>query len=53
MQKKTSFLVLVLVLAALIGGAYVLYGRLSAGAGADNLSVQTPRRPGPARASIN
>lgn len=42
MQKKTSFLVLVLVLAALIGGAYVLYGRLSAGAGADNLSVQTP-----------
>ena len=42
MQKKTSFLVLVLVLAVLIGGAYVLYGRLSAGAGADNLSVQTP-----------
>ena len=42
MQKKTSFLVLVLVLAALIGGAYVLYGRLSVGAGADNLSVQTP-----------
>ena len=42
MQKKTSFLVLALVLAALIGGAYVLYGRLSAGAGADNLSVQTP-----------
>ena len=42
MQKKTSFLVFVLVLAALIGGAYVLYGRLSAGAGADNLSVQTP-----------
>ena len=42
MQKKTSFLVLVLVLAALIGGAYVLYGRLSAGAVADNLSVQTP-----------
>ena len=43
MQKKTSFLVLVLVLAALIGGAYVLYGRLSVGAGADNLSVQTPQ----------
>lgn len=42
MQKKTSFLVLVLVLVVLIGGAYVLYGRLSAGAGADNLSVQTP-----------
>ncbi len=42
MKKKTSLVVLVLVLAALIGGAYVLYGRLSAGAGADNLSVQTP-----------
>ena len=42
MQKKTSFLVLVLVLVVLIGGAYVLYGRLSVGAGADNLSVQTP-----------
>ena len=42
MQKKTSFLVLVLILVVLIGGAYVLYGRLSAGAGADNLSVQTP-----------
>ena len=39
MQKKTSFVVLALVLVVLIGGASVLYSRLSAGAGADNLSV--------------
>ena len=43
MQKKTSFVVLALVLVVLIGGASVLYSRLSAGAGADNLSVQTPQ----------
>lgn len=43
MKKKSSFLVLILVLAALIGGAYVLYGRLSAGAGADNLAAQAPQ----------
>ena len=42
MKKKTSLVVLILALVVLIGGAYVLYGRLSAGAGADNLSVQTP-----------
>ncbi|WP_297719418.1 TlpA disulfide reductase family protein [Intestinimonas sp.] len=43
MKKKTSFLVLILVLAALIGGAYVLYGRLSADAGPGNLAAQTPQ----------
>lgn len=43
MQKKTSFLVLVLVLVVLIGGAYMLYGRLSADAQPDNLSAQAPQ----------
>ena len=41
-MKKGSFWVLALVLAVLIGGAYVLYGRLSADARPDNLSAQTP-----------
>ena len=43
MKKKTSFVVLILALVVLIGGAYVLYGRLSAGARPDNLSAQTPQ----------
>lgn len=43
MKKKTSFVVLALVLVVLIGGASVLYNRLSAGAGTDNLSAQTPQ----------
>ena len=46
MKKKNSFWLLILVFVALIGGAYVLYDRLSAGAGADNLSVQTPAESG-------
>lgn len=41
-MKKGSFWVLALVLVVLIGGAYVLYSRLSAGARPDNLSAQTP-----------
>ena len=41
-MKKGSFWVLALVLVVLIGGAYVLYGRLSADARPDNLSAQTP-----------
>lgn len=41
-MKKGSFWVLALVLAVLIGGAYALYGRLSADARPDNLSAQTP-----------
>lgn len=41
-MKKGSFWVLVLVLVVLIGGAYVLYSRLSADARPDNLSAQTP-----------
>lgn len=43
MKKKTSFVVLALILVVLIGGASVLYNRLSAGAGTDNLSAQTPQ----------
>ena len=43
MKKKTSLVVLILVLVVLIGGAYVLYGRLSADARPDNLSAQTPQ----------
>lgn len=43
MKKKTSFVVLVLALVVLIGGASVLYSRLSAGTGTDNLSTQTPQ----------
>ena len=43
MKKKTSLVVLILVLVVLIGGAYVLYGRLSADAQPDNLSAQAPR----------
>lgn len=43
MKKKISFVVLILVLAVLIGGASMLYSRLSAGAGTDNLSAQTPQ----------
>lgn len=41
-MKKGSFWVLALVLVVLIGGAYVLYSRLSADARPDNLSAQTP-----------
>ena len=41
-MKKGSFWVLALVLVVLIGGAYVLYGCLSADARPDNLSAQTP-----------
>ena len=40
MKKKTSLLVLILVFVVLIGGAYVLYSRLSAGTQSDNLSAQ-------------
>ena len=40
-MKKGSFWVLALVLVVLIGGAYVLYSRLSADARPDNLSAQT------------
>lgn len=43
MKKKTSLVVLILALVVLIGGAYVLYGRLSADARPDNLSAQTPQ----------
>lgn len=43
MKKKTSLVVLILALVVLIGGAYVLYGRLSADTRPDNLSAQTPR----------
>ena len=42
MKKKTSLVVLILVLVVLIGGAYMLYGRLSADAQPDNLSAQAP-----------
>ena len=41
-MKKGSFWVLALVLVVLIGGAYMLYSRLSADARPDNLSAQTP-----------
>lgn len=43
MKKKTSLVVLILVLVVLIGGAYMLYGRLSADAQPDNLSAQAPQ----------
>ena len=43
MKKKTSLVVLILALVVLIGGAYVLYGRLSADARPDNLSAQAPQ----------
>ena len=43
MKKKTSLVVLILALVVLIGGAYVLYGRLSADTRPDNLSAQTPQ----------
>ena len=43
MKKKTSLVVLILALVVLIGGAYVLYGRLSADARPDNLYAQTPQ----------
>lgn len=41
-MKKGSFWVLALVLVVLIGGAYMLYSRLSVDARPDNLSAQTP-----------
>ena len=43
MKKKTSLVVLILGLVVLIGGAYMLYGRLSADAQPDNLSAQAPQ----------
>ena len=39
MKKKTSLLALVLVFLVLLGGAYVLYSRLSTDAGPENLSA--------------
>lgn len=42
MKKKSSVWILALVFVLFIGGAYILYGRLSADARPDNLSAQTP-----------
>lgn len=42
MKKKSSVWILALVFVLFIGGAYILYGRLSADARTDNLSAQTP-----------
>ena len=42
MNQKTKVLTLLLALVLLLGGAYVLYGRLSAGAEPEQLVVQTP-----------
>ena len=49
MKKKTSLLVLILVFVVLIGGAYVLYSRLSAGTQSDNLSAQAAQAAAPAQ----
>jgi len=50
MKKKVSLVVLVLAFALVMGGAYVLYGDLSGGAGAPSVGVQEEAETGSAAA---